>query len=199
MNRIYAGIGSRNTPTDVLVLICSIASAMERGGWRLRSGGAPGADTAFQKGVKSSKNKAIYLPWRIFNNNIAGYHGCHDASKLPMWDAALATVDKYHPDPSKLSEAGRKLMARNAFQVLGPDLSTSTSMVLCWTPDGRVTGGTGQALRMAMEKEILIVNLGNERHIDAFTEAVERCREKGREPAFGNITLNRDVTISKSG
>jgi hypothetical protein len=189
MGRIYAGIGSRETPDEALRLMRSIASAMERGGWKLRSGGAPGADTAFQKSVRAAKNKAIYLPWRVFNNNVAGYHGCWDASKLPTWDAALATVDKYHPEPNKLSEAGRKLMARNAFQVLGPDLNTSADVVLCWTPDGKVTGGTGQALRIAMDRDILIVNLGNDRHCEAFSEALKECANKGKEPAFGNIKL----------
>lgn len=187
ISRIYAGVGSRETPPDVLNLIRSIGSAMERGGWRLRSGGAPGADTAFQKSVKASKNKTIYLPWRIFNNNVAGYHGCWDASKLPAWNAALATVDRYHPEPNKLSEAGRKLMARNAFQVLGPDLKTPADMVLCWTPGGKVTGGTGQALRIAIDYDIVIVNLGNDRHCEAFAKALKECRAKGKKPAFGGI------------
>lgn len=162
---------------------------MERGGWKLRSGGASGADTAFQRGVKSPKNKCIYLPWRLFNGNIAGYYGCHDASTLPCWDAAMATVNRYHPEPSKLSETGRKLMARNAFQVLGPDLNTPVDMVLCWTPDGKVTGGTGQALRIAMDRDILVVNLGSDKHCEAFAKALEECRSKGKEPAFANIKL----------
>lgn len=189
MGKIYAGIGSRETPADVLDLIRSLASALERGGWRLRSGGAMGADTAFQKGVKSPKNKAIYLPQRVFNNNIAGYYGCHDASKLPGWEAALATVDKYHPEPSKLSDFARKLMARNAFQVLGPDLNSPADMVLCWTPYGRVVGGTGQALRIAMDYDILTVNLGNDKHCEALAKVLKEHKDKGKEPAITNIKL----------
>jgi hypothetical protein len=189
MNRIYAGIGSRKTPPDVLELARLIASAMEKGGWRLRSGGAPGMDTAFQRGVKSSKNKCIYLPSRLFGGNTAGQDGCIDASALPAFKAALVTVDKYHPNPAALSSFGRKLMARNAFQILGPDLKTPADLVICWTPDAKASGGTGQAIRIAEAHGILVVNLENPKHCEAFTQAIEECKRKNKEAAFGEIKL----------
>ncbi len=46
-------------------------------------------------------------------------------------------------------------------QVLGPDLKSPSSMVVAWTPGGAVTGGTGQALRMAETYQIPVRNLGN--------------------------------------
>ncbi len=162
---------------------------MERGGWRLRSGGAPGMDTAFQRGVSFAKNMSIYLPWAVFNNNVAGRGGCYDASKLVAWDAALETVDKYHPNPQALSRASRKLMARNAFQVLGPDLKTPADLVICWTPDGKASGGTGQAIRIAEDNRVLVVNLENPRDCDAFRLAIEECKRRKKNPAFGRIEL----------
>jgi len=189
MSKIYAGIGSRKAPPDALKLARLIASAMENGGWRLRSGGAPGMDAAFQRGVKSSKNKCIYLPSGLFSNNAAGQDGCIDASTLPAFKAALATVDEYHPNPAALSSFGRRLMARNAFQVLGPDLETPADLIICWTPDGKASGGTGQAMRIAEAHGILVVNLENPRHCEAFTQAIEECKRKSKEAAFGRIKL----------
>lgn len=48
-------------------------------------------------------------------------------------------------------------MARNSYQILGPDLRTPADFVVCWTPDGSetedqrtpLTGRTGQAIALA--------------------------------------------------
>ena len=65
--KFYTGIGSRETPPEILEMMKDIASKLELLGWTLRSGGAPGADTGFENGVKSLKE--IYVPWRGFNGS----------------------------------------------------------------------------------------------------------------------------------
>lgn len=52
-------------------------------------------------------------------------------------------------------------MARNAHQLLGNSLKSPSLFILCWTDGGRVTGGTGQALRMAPDLGIPVINLGS--------------------------------------
>ncbi len=47
------------------------------------------------------------------------------------------------------------------FQVLGSDLETPVSFVVCWTIGGKISGGTGQALRIAKDLGIPIFNLEN--------------------------------------
>jgi predicted Rossmann fold nucleotide-binding protein DprA/Smf involved in DNA uptake len=47
MGMIYAGIGSRETPKEVLKSMTNYAKELSATGWVLRSGGADGADTAF--------------------------------------------------------------------------------------------------------------------------------------------------------
>jgi hypothetical protein len=49
-SRTYTGIGARRTPSDVLDLMHSLAMRLS-GGWVLRSGGADGADRAFEEGA----------------------------------------------------------------------------------------------------------------------------------------------------
>jgi hypothetical protein len=73
--------------------------------------------------------------------------------------SARQIARKYHPGWSYLSPAAKKLMTRNTFQVLGSDLETPVSFVVCWTIGGKISGGTGQALRIAKDLGIPIFNL----------------------------------------
>lgn len=160
--RIYAGIGSRQTPPDVLNVMTQLASKLEQNDWMLRSGGAPGADSAFEAGVQNPGNRSIYLPKPGFQQKYPRKgSGYFDARTLPGWEQALQTVDIYHPAPDRLSDYARVLMARNAMQVLGPNLDSPADMIVAWTPGGELKGGTAQALRMAMDNNIKIRNLGN--------------------------------------
>lgn len=159
--KYYAGIGSRDTPKEIQDIMSHLASTLEDKGWILRSGGANGADSAFEGGVKDRNKMEIFLPEASFNRRWVTVTGCINIMTLETYEDAMKTVDKFHPAPGKLSPFARRLMARNAMQVLGQDLKTLSKMIICWTPKGEVTGGTGQALRIANEYNIPIFNLGN--------------------------------------
>lgn len=159
---IYAGIGSRETPEDVLEQMRQIANTLAQLGYTLRSGGAPGADTAFEQGCDIGNGyKEIYLPWRGFNGNKSNLYD------IP--DEAFTLSSKFHPAWKRLPEPVKRLMARNAQQVAGKNLDSASDFVVCWTPDGctshkkrtRETGGTGQAISIASSLEIPIYNLKN--------------------------------------
>lgn len=160
----YAGIGSRKTPKTVVKTMRLIAAKLEQQGWILRSGGAEGADSAFEEGITDRANMEIYLPGAFFNGKSARGAGYVNAVQLQAWPQALETVYRYHPAPEKLSspksDFGLRAMARNAMQVLGPALDSPSRMVIAWTPNGETKGGTGQALRIAHDKRIPILNLG---------------------------------------
>ena len=156
--KTYTGIGSRSTPSSILTLIHRVSEKLDKLEFLLRSGGANGADAAFEK---FSTKKEIYLPWD-------GFNGCHhdgetyfDYLQCPGWSIAKASVDSFHPAPSQLSNAGRKLMARNAMQISGRDCKSRTDVVICWTKDGKDIGGTSQAIRMARSFHIPVLNLGD--------------------------------------
>ena len=163
-DKYYAGIGSRRTPPQVLQVMRALANKLEPT-YGLRSGAAPGADSAFESGVRYLANQQIFLPSRSFQGRVAGQPGYFDASQLEAFQQALATVPRYHGAPHLLSDFAQKLMARNAMQILGPDLRSPSSFVIAWTPgaaiDGREAGGTGQALRMARDYGIPIRNLAD--------------------------------------
>lgn len=155
--RYYAGIGSRQTPQPVLNTMRRLAAKLAEHNFVLRSGGAEGADAAFEQGAK-----AVGAPTQVFRPN-------HANPMTPSGAWAHQIAQKYHPAWFALrSPYVRSLMARNTFQILGFGPSEPLSaFVLCWTPDGaenttsRRTGGTGQAIRIAIAHNIPVLNLYN--------------------------------------
>ena len=159
-HKSYAGIGSRETPQDILDLMRTIGEYLAKKGYTLRSGGAGGADIAFEEGCdRAQGNKEIYLPWKGFNKSPSEFYLQSNAKSKEAEELAK----KFHPAWNMLTPAARKLMARNGMQVLGPDLNTPVSFVVCWTKQiwapGKNVGGTGQALRIAYSRDIPILNL----------------------------------------
>jgi hypothetical protein len=150
--KYYAGIGSRETPRDVQDVMRSIAFKLSKLSYCLRSGGADGADTAFERGAK---HKQIFLPWDDFNFRKS------DGISYIVPPFVPEYVEKFHPAPSKLGPGAKLLMSRNTYQVLGPELNDPVSFVLCWTKDGKASGGTGQAIRIAESLNIPVFNFKN--------------------------------------
>lgn len=151
----YAGIGSRKTPPELVELMENLGTYLARKGHILRSGRAEGTDQAFERGCDIVGGlKEIYLPWRGFQ----GSDSCHYSLSKTAEDIA----QKYHPNWDALSPAGKKLVTRDIYQVLGPEPFTQkTDFVVCYTPFGKVTGGTGQALRIAAAYSIPVFNMGD--------------------------------------
>ena len=151
--RYYAGIGSRKTPRSVLRVMTECARTLSAMGYTLRSGGAPGADTAFELGAGTRKE--IFLPWRGFRKPLVGYD-----IVVPDMKPAMDLAAQFHPTWERLNRAARLLIARNGYQILGANLREPVDFVLCWTRHGMWGGGTGQAIRIAMRHGIGIYDLG---------------------------------------
>lgn len=159
-NYLYAGIGSRETPPDMIKRMASIARRLAELGFVLRSGAADGADSAFEMGCDSVNGaKEIWLPWSGFNHH-------SDTGFLPA-GPHFDTASCLHPAWEKLSRGPRALHARNVGQVLGKDLNSPVSFVIAWTQDGcetestrtHKTGGTGTAIALASRRGIPVYNL----------------------------------------
>lgn len=161
----YAGIGSRKTPPEVLDYMRRFARRMAVNGFVLRSGAADGADMAFELGcLEAGGQHEIWLPWKGFNR--------HADSGFYPGDVHFAQAALHHPAWDNLKHSVRSLHARNVGQVLGADIQTPASLVVCWTPDGcenqfertKETGGTGMAIAVATRRElpIPVFNLARE-------------------------------------
>lgn len=172
---IYAGIGSRETPQDVLEDMVSVGHHLANIGWTLRSGGAGGADTAFERGCdQGNGTKEIFIPWNGFSGRYLNEYGL-----IVYQDPQAEEIaSKFHPNWSACKDGARKLHSRNVAQILGADIDTDlqTDLVICWTKNASGAGGTGQALRIAKHYGIPIFDLGNPRNYDHLTDFVQKAR-----------------------
>lgn len=157
--KYYAGIGSRKTPPDILKMMTKIAEGLSRN-YILRSGGADGADSFFEKGA--GEKKCIFLPWKGFNGS--------KEKLIEVSTDAMKMASEFHPAWHYLSYGARKLQARNCYQVLGADLKTPVDFIICWTPGGREVGGTAQAIRIAKANHIKVFNLAVEEDYNFWEE-----------------------------
>lgn len=143
---IIAGIGARATPMEILMQIEQVGLMLAIRGIKGRSGGAAGADTAFERGMKVINPALI----QVFPGHVGHYLA---------WQEHAA---RFHPNWDACDENTRKLHARNSAIMCGPSpLSRSEPVdaVVCWTPGGAITGGTGQSLRIAAAYNIPVFNL----------------------------------------
>ena len=137
MTKFYTGVGSRDTPEDVLSVMRDLSRIYREMGWTLRSGGARGADTAFEENAGDLKE--IYLA------------NSDETIDKFSYDKAQRLASMYHPAWLRLPEYSKKLLTRNAFQVMGAKMDNPSDLIICWTKDGCIshytrdihTGGTG--------------------------------------------------------
>lgn len=139
-----AGVGSRDTPPDVLAIMTEIFDMASRDAIGLRSGGARGADRACEAGTVGARIKK-----QIFYKDD------------PIPEVFTDIARTVHPKPEALSPIGLALMARNGCQVFGLDFTNPSNAVLCWTEGGQGGGGTGQAIRLARIAGIPVIDLGH--------------------------------------
>jgi hypothetical protein len=172
---IYAGIGARKTPFKVLGQMQEVARQLDASGWLLRSGAAEGADSAFAAGARPGR-KEIHLPWQ-------GYNGVHADGRdnflitptTRMADIAAAN----HPNWDNLKIMVKLFMVRNTTIILGRDLDSYVRMVICWTENGRLTGGTAHGIRIAHAFDIPVFNIAlaeDQERLIRFVENTENMR-----------------------
>ena len=152
-----AGIGSIQTPNEICAAMFKIGTWCAIQKIEVRSGHANGADWAFENGA--GELCIAYLPWVGFNSQLKM---CGNAIILDFTKEVMELAEKYHPSFNYLSPGAKKLIARNSFQVLGSDLKSPVNAIVCWTKDAKTVGGTGQALRIAEDYGLPVINMAME-------------------------------------
>lgn len=166
--KFYAGIGSRETPDDVLDLMRELAFRLMDAGWTLRTGLAPGADQAFARGAGVDAEWSV--PWPTFESSFVEDLDLDPPPPMLLPTAIEENIARqYHPAWDRLSQGAQKLHARNVLQVLGKGYGREdfiehpnpSAFVVCWaqTRGGEEIGGTGQATRIARAYGIPVRNL----------------------------------------
>lgn len=163
-NIFWTGVGSRETPIEICNLMTKIASKLEQNtknteyDYILRSGRAIGADKAFEKGIKNSKNKCIYTI-ENFDFSPENYEMCK-SEILSILDSNL-NFDNY-------GKNAQILILRDVNQVLGSKNTNleKSKFLICWTKHvnyyakpPNACGGTRFAVRIALKHGIPVFNL----------------------------------------
>lgn len=155
MTKVFAGVGSRKAPLDILEQMTKIGAYLAKNGWTLRSGAADGSDAAFERGCDEALgNKEIYLPYKNFNH--------HPSPLYKPSKQAFEIAKTIHPWWGQLTYGGMCLHARNCHQVLGINLDDPVEMVICWTDPKAKYGGTKTAIKLAAKYNIPTYNLAVE-------------------------------------
>jgi hypothetical protein len=138
------------------------ATILEDLGYVLRSGAAIGPDSWFEAGVRDPAMKEIYL-------HKEGASG-HSSELYGVCDKALDIAYRIRGGFGGLGPDGRKLHARNVYQVIGRDFETPSDFLICWTYKAQKVGGTRTAIKLAEEYNVPILNLGL---VENYQEALE--------------------------
>lgn len=181
---IYAGVGSRATPSATCESMTSIAYQMAASGWHLRSGFAEGADKAFGMGAaqhaeetKGIELYTMYVPWSGFNGAPVGDE---------RFKTVVSTDDLYdvarrcHPAWEMLSNPTKLLMIRNVAIVGGLDLGSPAACLIGWTKGAKHEGGTGHAMRVAELLKVPVFDLASaydQRAVVEFVNGYEKMIE----------------------
>ena len=191
----YAGVGSEETPQEVLDNMTALASELEKEGYVLRSGGAVGADQAFSKGVSNIKNKKIY-----FDSDIE--HDVYGTAKQ-----ADKILEETHPKIDKIKKGtrSRNLLARDGYQVFGERFDSPAAFIICWTNDGATsyeqtsatTGGTGQAIRLGSRKGIPVINMADPNWRQKLDDVLQKNKpQETLEVWYGNNGTGPNANLS---
>ncbi len=166
----YAGIGARKTPNYIIDIMKQTARLLALDGYTCNTCAARGADQAFEEGCLAGFGQLqLFLPWGSYEKDwISTLQGKIDIHVLDQNDRqAMNSVQQFHPTPGALKQSVYKLHARNYNILLG------SAFVVCWTPNGMVTGGTGQGIRIANSLGIHVYNLGNKQTLKAFEDKIK--------------------------
>lgn len=177
--KYYAGIGSRETPQDILLLMTEIAIYLRKKDWILRSGHASGADWAFEQGAKESSH--IFVPWKGFRTKpykedtgdlILGKEIIQSEETLLTNYNYLIKLGIRYSNNNKIT-ASKLLHGRNVNQILGLQGENKSSFTICWCPEinNIPQGGTATTVLLAQHYKIPIFNLWN-------TEDLNRIQQK---------------------
>jgi len=172
MTKVYAGIGSRETPAEIITVMQQTAILLAIDGHTLSTGAALGADQAFANGANLAHGFIhLHLPWRSYEE--AWRKHMHHTKLFVLEDSdtkAYESVVTFHPAADRLTRGPRALHARNYNILTKPPVN----FIVCWTKNGEAIGGTGQALRIAHTLGIHIYNLGHKPTLELMLAAIKR-------------------------
>ncbi len=199
----YAGVGSRRTPPDILDAMSDIAQTLGDAGTALSTGGADGADKAFETGaLRTDAPITVHTPWPGYNGYRPGRQPETDidvvhpsATDIVRGHAYAELAREHHPHWDRCHRGARALFVRNVSILAGAQGDDGGTLpvraVIAYTPNGlpvgREAGGTGHTLRTAAYLDIPCVNLSPRTPPERNAAALAAVPEPVREAVLGRV------------
>lgn len=163
--KFYTGVGSRETPENILKLMTGVAKKLNEYDYVLRSGGAKGADCAFEIGADKCDIYSVnekHKPISKKPNIIPNLEEYRDLAKICCLHYNKIT-----------NQYAKDLHTRNICQVIGHNINEiiKSDFLLCYTKFGDYVGGTTTAIRCAEHFDVPIFNFGT---YDSIINVIER-------------------------
>ncbi|AWD92998.1 DprA-like protein [Bacillus phage vB_BceM-HSE3] len=165
-------IGTRNPSQSQFELAKNLSYYLISHGFLVSTGGAKGIDEAAMEGALlagAPERCTVYLPWKSYNEELVRDKGFQLEILNPdgvkehyEW---LKSVDKYHPNPTKLRKGGKLLHARN-FGII----KDTTKVYACPSPKG---GGTAQGMRIAKDAGIPLIDFSDATNYTKLSRVIE--------------------------
>ncbi len=199
----YAGVGSRRAPPDILEAMADIAQSLGDAGIALSTGGADGADKAFETGaLRTDAPITVHTPWPGYNGYRPGRDPDTDIDVVhpqPRDTTRGRTFSdlarEHHPYWRRCTRGVRALFVRNV-SILSGALDDNRTLlpvraVIAYTPGGlpvgREAGGTGHTLRVAGSLGIPFVNLSPRTPPERNAAALDAVPEPVRQAVVGRV------------
>ena len=199
----YAGVGSRRTPPEILDAMSDIAQTLGDAGTALSTGGADGADKAFETGaLRTDAPITVHTPWPGYNGYRPGRDPETDIDIVHPKPAATIEgrgyaelAREHHPYWKRCGRGARALFVRNV-SILAGALDDDGGIlpvraVIAWTPNGlpvgREAGGTGHTLRTAASLDIPCVNLSRRAPAERNAAALAAAPAIVRDAVLGRV------------
>ena len=131
----YAGVGSRQTPPGILAAMADIAQTLGDAGTALSTGGASGADKAFETGaLRTDAPVTVHTPW-------PGYNGYRPGA-IPRPTSTSSTRNPRRPSRAAPTSTSRGRTTRT-----GPAAAAAPARCSCATSRSSPARSTTTAKR----------------------------------------------------
>lgn len=173
----FAGVGPRNTPSDVLAEMTAMGELFASLNWIGCSGFGQGADQAWLEKVPH-KQQEVWLPWGNYNRAQLDTDKEKRFRILVPTEVMNSIASKHYAQNWNAASQGvRLLMMRNVAIMLGNHGNQPVDLVAYWQSEENefsMFGGTNHGIRVAVEAGIPCFNIRKQKDVDAMSAFVEK-------------------------
>lgn len=197
-NKTYAGIGSKKAGPVICSKAQRLGYYLANREWTLYSSHSPNFEVNLELGADASSlgETLIFLPHSGYNGALSNF-----SEPLPF---SYAIAQELYSEWDSLNFKNKTIISNVCHQILGRNLESPVSFVLCWTEDGSSTfhdipsdsGPVYFGIKLASMVGIPVFNLGSDTWRDRFITHLDKHASTTK-TMVGHIEENVDTYIGR--